>query len=214
MKKDTLKMIPDIVFFAALWGITEATLGYVIHWIPGPLIAGSLLFPFAALILVQAYKRLDSIPALMAIGALAALIKSVNLLMPNLHSFKVINPMIAIMFETAVVTAFALMFVSKKLPVQISAFIGASLVWRGLFLAWQGYQYLTSGFLAFQLSSTSNALEFTLLEGMISALIAIGVYYGFEALKKQTQFKLIIRPYATVFMFAVALVLTPLLKLI
>jgi len=49
---------------------------------------------------------------------------------------------------------------------------------------------------------------------MISALIAIGVYYGFEALKKQTQFKLIIRPYATVFMFAVALVLTPLLKLI
>ncbi|MFW5913621.1 MAG: hypothetical protein ACOCSM_01035, partial [Bacillota bacterium] len=186
MKKETLKMVPDILFFAALWGIVEATLGYALHWIPGPLIAGSILFPFAMLILVQAYKRLESRKALLAIGALAALIKSVNLLMPNLNQFKVINPMIAIVMETAVITVVAVAFVSNRKPVMIGAVVGASIGWRGLYLGWRAYQLIATGFASFHLQSVSSALEFTLLEGIISAAFAIGLYYGFEALQKRT----------------------------
>ena len=214
MKKEMIKMIPAVLFFAALWGIIEATVGYALHWIPGPLIAGSIMFPFAMLVLVQAYKRLESRKALVAIGALAALIKSVNLLMPNLNQFKVINPMVSILLETAIVTVVAVLFVSKKAPVQIGAIFGASLGWRALYLGWHGYQYLATGFVAFQLRSVANAFEFTVIEGALSAVLAAGLYFGFEALNKRINLNLSIRPITAGAMFALALIVTPLMQLL
>ncbi|MFW5914025.1 MAG: hypothetical protein ACOCSM_03080, partial [Bacillota bacterium] len=76
------------------------------------------------------------------------------------------------------------------------------------------YQYLASGFVAFQLRSVGNALEFTLLEGMISAGLAFGLYYGFEAFQKRTDLPLRVRPVTAGVLFALALMLTPLLELI
>ena len=54
-KKKALKLAAQIVFFGALWGITEATLGFLLHFLP-PTIAGIVMFPIAVLILVKAYK--------------------------------------------------------------------------------------------------------------------------------------------------------------
>ena len=214
MRKETLRMIPDILFFAAIWGIVEATVGYALHWIPGPLLAGSIMFPFAMLVLLQAYKRLESRKALLAIGALAALIKSVNLLMPNLNQFNVINPMIAIVLETAVVTAVAALFVSRRTPVQIGAIFTASIGWRVLYLAWHGYQFIATGFVAFQLRSLANAFEFTLIEGVLSGALAVGLYFGFEAFKGRSALRLRIQPGVAGAMFALALILTPLMEML
>ena len=47
--------ISNIIFWGSIWGIMEATLGYLLHWLP-QLISGNIMFPIGAAILLLAYK--------------------------------------------------------------------------------------------------------------------------------------------------------------
>lgn len=183
---NTLKLI---VFFGALWGIFEATLGYVLHFIPVPFFAGSIMFPFAALILLKAYKSLESRKALLGVGAVAASIKALNFFMP-VFVWKVANPMASIVFETLMVTAVVSLMVSRRPAMQVSAFVGTSIAWRALFLAWYGMQFATTGFMADQIASFTAMASFALLQGAFSGLLAFGLFAGFEALQKRMALKL------------------------
>ena len=99
-----LKNLPIIILFGSLWGIIEATLGYLLHLLPVSIyISGTVLFPLVTWILYKAYTLTNSKTALMSIGILAALIKSVDFLLPFGSPFKIINPMISIIFESLAV---------------------------------------------------------------------------------------------------------------
>ncbi len=182
MKNKRVEVISKIVFFGAVWGIVEASVGYVLHLLPG-FIAGSLMFPFVMFILVKAYKSLGNRKAIFYVALVAAAIKSVNLLMPFLPAAKTINPMVSMVLEAALVFAVIPLFDTNKLPNKFAAFAIASVGWRLLFLGYQGLNFAITDYLAAYLQSFGSALEFVVLNGLGSVAIMILVYLGFRKIK-------------------------------
>lgn len=166
----TKKLLVQILFFGALWGIVEATLGYVLHFIPGTL-AGSILFPIAGIILYRAYNVTGSKTALLWIGVVAAMIKAVNFFLPQVSIFKTINPMMSIIMEALMVVAVVSLLTSEKQPVKLLAFPVASIAWRGLFVGWMWFQYTTTGNLAPYLATPALITQFIVITGLVSGAI-------------------------------------------
>ena len=69
-----------VLFFGAIWGILEATLGYVLQFLP-PLVSGSVMFPIAATLMLITYQNTKSRSAMVYVAAIAASIKAINLFM-------------------------------------------------------------------------------------------------------------------------------------
>lgn len=208
MRNSKIEVLMKIVFFGAAWGIVEATVGYILHLLPG-FIAGSLMFPFVMFILVKAYKSLGDRKAIFYVALVAAAIKSVNLLMPFLPAAKTINPMVSMVLEAALVFAVIPLFDSNKLTNKFAAFAIASVGWRLLFLGYQGLNFALTDFLAAYLKSFSSALEFVLINGLGSVAIMILVYLGFRRVKlinKVDNMK--ISPLVSLASFSVAILLT------
>ena len=113
MKNKGIKFWSVILFYGSLWGIVEASVGYVLHFLPA-LIAGTILFPFASIMLYKTYKDTQSKSAMLAVGIVAAAIKALNFLMPIANPFKVINPMVSIVLEALVVMAFVTLVANAK----------------------------------------------------------------------------------------------------
>lgn len=186
MNDNRLKHISAILYYGSLWGILEATLGYILHLLPA-LIAGSIMFPIATGILLRAVqaggKRLD----LVLIGVLAALIKSVNLLLPQISVWKTINPMLSILFEALAVVA-VIGVVTRKHPVLAFLCLPlASIFWRALYLGFSGIQYGITGFLSTHLENAANLFRFLLLYGLLSGAVAAFLVYLGLSLKKRWQ---------------------------
>jgi len=172
----TVKLLTQIVFYGSIWGIIEATLGHILHYIPAT-IAGSIMFPIASLILYKAYQKTESKASLFYIATVAATIKAVDFFIPGLSIFKTINPMLSILFEALVVIFVLGMLTSKKPITKYLALPIASISWRTIFIAWMGLQYITTGNLAKYLTSFSLAFNFVIISGLISGLIATLLIY-------------------------------------
>jgi len=171
-----LKLLTQIIFYGSIWGIIEATLGHVLHFIPVT-IAGSIMFPIAGSILYKAYQKTNSKASLFYIGVVAATIKSVDFFLPAISIYKTINPMMSILMEAVVVVVVVGLLVSKK-PVQVySSLIIASVLWRTLFVGWMGVQYQLTGNLAPYITSASNIAQFVLISGLLSGVLASGLLY-------------------------------------
>lgn len=165
------QLIVPILFYGALWGILEATVGHVLHFIPAT-IAGSIMFPIASMILYKAYQKTSSTRALFLVAVIAATIKSVNFLLPALSIYKTINPIMSILLEGLVVALVIRMVTSTKRSTQISGWFSASIAWRVVFVGWMGVQYITTGNLAPYIADSSALFQFVLVSGAISALFA------------------------------------------
>ena len=97
-----MKKWKEVLFFGALWGLAEATLGFVLH-VSAASIAGFLMFPVGFAIMWQARERTDSVYAPMQVAAVAAGIKLVNLFFAPMW-MTVFNPAAAILLEGLFVT--------------------------------------------------------------------------------------------------------------
>ena len=166
----TKKLFVQILFFGSLWGLIEATLGYVLHWIPAT-ISGSILFPIAGLILYKAYQQTQSRWSLMYIGMVAASIKAVNFYLPQINVFKTINPMMSILLEAMLVVLVVNLLVDTRPQMKYIAFPIASLGWRALFIGWMYFLLQTTGNMAPYLKSTAAAIDFVVLSGLLSGAI-------------------------------------------
>ncbi len=171
MKKINKKQVIQILFYGSLWGILEATIGHVLHFIPAT-IAGSIMFPIAGIILYKAYQKTESRQSLFYIGVIAASIKSVDLLLPQLSIYKTINPMISILLEAFVVVLVVNLLISSSPQKKYIAFPIASIGWRAIFISWMGFQYVTTGNLAPYITSFAAGFEFVILVGLLSGAIA------------------------------------------
>ena len=178
-----LKLLTQIIFYGSIWGILEATIGHVLHFIPIT-IAGSIMFPFAAIILYKAYNKTNSKAALLYIALIAATIKSVDFLLPAISIYKTINPMVSIILESLVVVMVVNLLLSKKKTNNYIALPVASITWRAVFIAWMVFQYATTGNLAPYIGSFSNGFEFVVISGLISGALAS----GFLSIDKQFDF--------------------------
>lgn len=171
-----MKKLSTILFFGAIWGLIEATVGHILHFLP-MLIAGSVLFPFAAFILVQARKQLDHQYELLYVGLIAASIKAIDFLLPGLSVYKTINPMVSIVMEALIVFAVIKYMSSEKEGNKIVMWQSASIGWRVLFVTYMAIQFALTGNLAPYIDSLTALLSFVLLEGIISGLFAYGLIH-------------------------------------
>lgn len=103
------KYLGSIVFWGALWGLTEATLGYVLHSLS--LGVGWLIwFPLAYFFINSVYRKTNSLYSIIFSSFLAASIKLVDFVMPTSPD-RIINPAVSIIFEGLAV--FALFKISE-----------------------------------------------------------------------------------------------------
>lgn len=208
MKNNRLEFVVKIVFFGALWGLVEATLGFALHLLPA-LIAGSVMFPIVMIILYQAYKSLDSRKAILFVGLVAILIKSSNLLLPFLFPAKTINPMIAMFIQSLLAFVFIPNMSVSNITKKVAILLGISITWRLGMIGYYFINYLATSFLDFRIASFNSALSFTLVEGLISGVFAILLVVGFEKIKVIDKIKsLRINPLVSSIVLALALFFT------
>lgn len=99
-----IKFLLIIILFGALWGIAEATLGYLLHLIPGGF-TGIFMFPIGFYFMHKAYKSTGEHKAIIYTATIAATIKLVDLLLPIRSPMTVLNPATAIILESIVAYA-------------------------------------------------------------------------------------------------------------
>lgn len=213
MKNKKIQTVLTILFFGGIWGIVEATVGYVLHSFFPVFLSGTLMFPFVGYILVKAYRTIDSKKALIWIGVVAAAIKSVDFLMPQITYFKTLNPMIFIVVEALIVVVVLKAFDSDNLVAKLVAFPVASLGWRIAFLAIAGIQYLITGFLNPSIMSLTNAFHFAIINGLFSGLVIDVVVIGAMLLNKNKKSLIIkVTPLLTAASVVMAVLVTYLIK--
>jgi hypothetical protein len=164
------KNISAIVFYGAIWGLIEATLGYTLHAIPIK-VGWFFWFPLAYLFLDRVYKKTNKLSSLLYTSSIAASIKLINLLLPT-RIDKVINPAASILFEGLAVFA-VFKVVEHKKDIFRSKYIEAlvpSIGWRFLYVI---YILLMPEFF-FKLSplrAVKPFLKFFVFDGIANSLI-------------------------------------------
>jgi hypothetical protein len=173
MNRDTLKQMAVIsLFWGALWGIAEATVGYLAHlviFIPG--IAGFIMFPIGFYFMTRAYKDTGKPGILFSTAAVAASIKLVDLFLPNLSPIHTINPAIAILIESAAVFLVFKLLNAKPVQFRFGEVLIASTGWRLGFLFYSAILFVTAISREFIQMGLAHILRFVLLEAVINTLI-------------------------------------------
>ncbi len=127
-----------VVAIGALWGITEATLGFLLHLAsrlaPGVGLAGFVMFPIAVGFMLASVRLTGWTVAPLAAAIVAAAVKLSSAALPAVGLLFVTNPALAIVAEGAVVSLLGRALVpSRPMRLAVSA-LGTSLLWRALFL--------------------------------------------------------------------------------
>lgn len=99
------KFLNLVLFYGGLWGLAEATLGYLLHFLPTG-VAGMIMFPVAFYFMSNLYKTTGMQSAVLMAGCVAAGIKLTGLAIPYPSLMSVINPAVSILLESLVIFAF------------------------------------------------------------------------------------------------------------
>jgi hypothetical protein len=162
-----------ILFWGSVWGLTEATLGYLIHLaaLPIPGLPGLLMFPVAFFFMKKAYDAGGKMWAVFYAAAVAAAIKLTDLFLPGLTPIFVVNPAVAIILEGLAV---GLIMHYRSVPEKKLSYLevlAMPLLWRAVFLC---DQYIISQ-LGLPAGLVTNgpavALKFLLWESLINSLL-------------------------------------------
>ncbi|MFH1879815.1 MAG: hypothetical protein ABIK64_03370 [Bacillota bacterium] len=167
------KTIPMVLFWGAVWGICEATIGYALHFaavaLPG--LPGALMFPIGFWCMVQVRKVTGKDYAPLGIAAVAASIKLVDFLMPGYDAIRVVNPALSILLEgLAVVAVYTVLTAPGRMRDYLKA-MGSGVLWRVLFAA---YLFAISLFglpAGLVTSGIGTLLRFVLLESFYNSLV-------------------------------------------
>jgi len=154
------------ILFGSLWGLSEVTLGYALHYLMIPL-AGFIMFPIGYYFLRQTYRQTNNIGSVFLAGIVTASIKLTNFYFPFILPIRIINPAIAIILETVVVLA--LYGYGRKKEVGFAGILGLCVLWRVAFIAVQAFE-LAIGFGPNLSNYTlSYSFQFFILESLINA---------------------------------------------
>jgi len=173
--KDVRSLILNTIFFGALWGLLEASLGYALHFLP-QLVSGSVMFPLGAIIMYWAYRNTGKKRVILYVAMVAASIKAINFFMPGLLPIKTYNPMISIMLQALLVIGFSYVYEAKQFVFKPMAILSVSLGWRALFIANIVINNALTGFVFPQLANTTTTLNFIFLSGLIEASFLMAAY--------------------------------------
>lgn len=168
-------IILTTIFFGAIWGILEASLGYLLQFLP-PLVSGSIMFPIGATLLTLTYLNTKNKQSVLWVGVIAATIKSINFFMPGLLPIKTYNPMIAITLQSLVMVGVCYLYDLKNRSYHLLGLAGASIIWRILFFVNISINHALTGFRFPQLISSTATNEFIFIYGIMGAIFATLLY--------------------------------------
>ncbi|MBU0712051.1 hypothetical protein KJ762_04105 [bacterium] len=102
---DSQKLLRNSLLFGGMWGITEATLGYLLHFLPMGF-SGMIMFPIGFYFMFNAFKTTGKQSAIFYTAIIAAAIKCADVVLPATTAIRVVNPVVSIILESLVVFAF------------------------------------------------------------------------------------------------------------
>jgi hypothetical protein len=182
------KTIPMILFWGAVWGICEATIGYVLHLaavaLPG--LPGALMFPIGFWCMYKARKDTGKVYAPLSIAAVAASIKLVDFLVPGYDAIRVVNPALSILLEGLAVAA---VYTALDAPGRMRDYLkalGSGVLWRAMFAA---YLFVISLFglpAGLVTGGIETLLRFVLLESFYNSLV---IFTGLRLVPKLPAWK-------------------------
>lgn len=162
-----------VVFWGSIWGIVEATLGYLLHRM-NLSIGWFIWFPLAFYFLHKIYRKTGEAWCVIYGGFVAAAIKLTDLFIePNV--IKVVNPSASIIFEAASLLVLYKVMEKRNKKVGILGIAGVNVVWRAIFLTYV-FLFMPRAVIATsQLRALNPFLQFMLLESSANTII-IEVY--------------------------------------
>lgn len=137
-----MKNFKTIVFWGALWGILEATLGWALHLIhfKGEVL---VLYPFGLMCMLMAFKQSLQLSSVIKVAIVASLIKLVNLFMiPVVPIYHVTNPAIAIVLEGLVTWVFCIGYQKHKMQSWAFCIPVATVLVLASIFAFRGWQVI------------------------------------------------------------------------
>jgi hypothetical protein len=167
------KYISTIVFWGALWGITEATVGYALHMVSFG-IGWFFWFPLAFFFMNRVYKDTGKLSSILYTCSFASAIKLTNLFLPT-RIDKVLNPAISILFEGMVV--FILIKIVQKYEQKVNFrffwVLAVSMSWKVFYSLY--LLTLPSWIVSISpIRSLEPFLKFFFIESIINALVIYG----------------------------------------
>ena len=162
-----------VFFYGGIWGLVEASLGFLLHALgevlPIPSLSGTILFPVGLFLMVRAMRDSGRIEAIGLTALIAAGVKAASVLLPFVSLRFVRNPVLAILLEGSVayiVIRIADLKADRYLPLRA---IALSLGWRLAFL------FLNRALGLPGIASKPAALQrnFILLDGAVDGVIII-----------------------------------------
>jgi len=163
----------QIVYWGSLWGIAEATLGYVLHMaaiqIPG--VPGFVMFPVAFYFMRKSYLASGKADAVFQVALVAALIKCCDFLITGNIPIRILNPALSILLEGLAVALVFAYAERRKTDVGFASVFSMGVLWRAVFLF---YLYLISLIdlpAALVTDGLLVSLRFLLLESFMNAFL-------------------------------------------
>lgn len=171
----------QIVVWGTIWGIFEATVGYLLHLLP--LSIGWLVwYPMACFFLSCVYRNTNKIYSVLFVGILCAAIKMLNLFLPG-RIDRVINPAFSIVFEA--LSLYAVIWVlnrhlaeKRRRPlVKALAALGMNTGWRALYVLY--LFFLVPDWIreVSVISSMESFLKFFVKQNILTSLV---VFLGWQ----------------------------------
>lgn len=158
-----------VVFWGSLWGIVEATLGYLLHRM-NLNVGWCIWFPLAFYFLNKIYEKTGKAWCVLYGGFVAAMIKLADVFIEP--SFvKVVNPSASIIFEAASLLILYKIMEKRDKKVGVFCIAGVNVAWRALFLTYV-FLFMPKAVIAVsQLRALNPFLQFMLVESAVNTII-------------------------------------------
>ncbi len=91
--------VSRILVWGAAWGLTESTLGYILHYLPVPGLAGMILVPLGLFFMNRVYRETGRPDAILSVSAVAVILKLSNFFLPGRGPVMTLRPVTAILLE-------------------------------------------------------------------------------------------------------------------
>lgn len=178
---DRYSIFLSVIMWGSLWGIFEATVGYLLHVVSFGY-SWLIWYPVACFFLSCQYRAAGKISSLIFTGFLCASIKMLNLLLPG-RIDKVINPAISIVFEAlaiaAIMYAVKLVFKENRKRPYIKALtvFCINTGWRLMFILY--LLVLVPGWIrdVSVISSPQKFIPFFVTQNLLTSVI---IYLGYQ----------------------------------
>ena len=175
------KELSMVLKYASLWGIAEASLGYILHAIALITgirnISGFIMFPIGLFFMLLAYRETGKENSILYTGLFAGMIKLTDLFIPGLPKGATINPAMAIVLESGVIFG-GIRYLKPRFAFHLPVL---SSTWRIGFILLLSISPFSKGILS---KGHMEILYFVFVEGIISGLLCVPVYRWINTQRK------------------------------